>query len=246
MSTSRSFPLDALLMRLAQRLYTQGCVGIGAPDYPPRFYRLMTEAAPHYGEDWAFMGQYAWANHEVGKMDEGMDLAQRSLDINPSNGVAAHSVAHVYYEMSQDDEGGAFLSDWLEDYDRRSTYRVHLSWHQALFELAMGRYNQVLGWYERDIRPSVQDLRYAALADSASLVWRMKIYGDVSPPSAVGRTGAACRSRRGAAGGRPSATPMPPWPSPPPGTTRCSASWWTAIRPWPMRATPRPGKPRCR
>ena len=177
----QEFPLDALLMRLAQRLYTQGCVGIGAPDYPPRFYRLMSEAAPHYGEDWAFMGQYAWANHEVGKMDEGMDLAQRSLDINPSNGVAAHSVAHVYYEMSQDDEGGAFLSGWLEDYDRRSTYRVHLSWHQALFELAMGRYNQALGWYERDIRPSVQELKYAALADSASLVWRMKIYGDVSP-----------------------------------------------------------------
>ena len=177
----KEFPRDAMMLRLTQRLYTQGCVGIGAPDYPPRFYKLMSEAAPHYGEDWAFMGQYSWANHEVGKMEEGMDLAQRSLDLNPGNGVAAHSVAHVFYEMSQDDEGGAFLSGWLEDYDRRSTYRVHLSWHQALFELAMGRYNQALGWYERDIRPSVQELKYAALADSASLVWRMKVYGDVSP-----------------------------------------------------------------
>ena len=180
------FPRDAMLLRLAQRLYTQGCVGIGAPDFPPRFYKLMTEAAPHYGEDWAFMGQYAWANHEIGKMEEGMDLAQRSLDLNPSNGVAAHSVAHVFYEMSQDDEGGAFLSSWLEDYDRRSTYRVHLSWHQALFELAMGRYNQALSWYEQDIRPAVQELKYAALADSASLVWRMKIYGDVSPQAPWG------------------------------------------------------------
>ena len=100
----KEFPLDAMLLRLAQRLYTQGCVGIGAPDYPPRFYQLMTEAAPSYGEDWAFMGQYAWANHEVGKMTEGMDLAERSLELYPSNGVAAHSVAHVFYEMSQDDE----------------------------------------------------------------------------------------------------------------------------------------------
>ena len=177
----KEFPLDAMLLRLAQRLYTQGCVGIGAPDYPPRFYQLMTEAAPSYGEDWAFMGQYAWANHEVGKMTEGMDLAERSLELYPSNGVAAHSVAHVFYEMSQDDEGAAFLGSWLEDYDRRSTYRVHLSWHQALFQLAQGRYNQALDWYEKDIRPSVQELKYAALADCASLVWRMKIYGDVSP-----------------------------------------------------------------
>ena len=177
------FPRDSMLLRLAQRLYTQGCVGIGAPDYPPRFYRLMTEAAPHYGEDWAFMGQYAWANHEIGKMTEGMDLAERSLNLNPANGVAAHSVAHVFYEMSQDDEGSSFLSSWLEDYDRRSTYRVHLSWHQALFELALGHYNQALEWYDRDIRPAVQELKYAALADSASLIWRMKIYGDVSPQS---------------------------------------------------------------
>ena len=177
----KEFPLESMLLRLAQRLYIQGCVGIGAPDYPARFYHLMSEAAPHYGDDWAFMGQYAWAKHEVGKMDEGMELAERSLDLNPANGVAAHSIAHVFYEMSQDDEGAAFLGGWLEDYDRRSTYRVHLSWHQALFELALGRYNQALGWYERDIRPSVQQLKYAALADSASLVWRMKIYGDVSP-----------------------------------------------------------------
>ena len=177
----KEFPLESMLLRLTQRLYIQGCVGIGAPDYPARFYHLMSEAAPHYGDDWAFMGQYAWAKHEVGKMDEGMELAERSLDLNPSNGVAAHSIAHVFYEMSQDDEGAAFLAGWLEDYDRRSTYRVHLSWHQALFELALGRYNQALGWYERDIRPSVQQLKYAALADSASLVWRMKIYGDVSP-----------------------------------------------------------------
>ena len=177
----REFPLDSLLLRVAQRLYIQGCVGIGAPDYPARFYDLMSEMAPHYGDDWAFMGQYAWAKHEVGMMDEGMELAQRSLDLHPSNSVAAHSVAHVLYEMSQNDEGAAFLGGWLDDYDRRSTYRVHLSWHQALFELAMGRYNQALGWYERDIRPSVQGLKYAALADSASLVWRMKIYGDVAP-----------------------------------------------------------------
>ena len=177
----KEFPLDSMLLRLAQRLYIQGCGGIGAPDYPSRFYHLMSEAAPHYGDDWAFMGQYAWANHEVGKMAEGMNLAERSLDLNPSNGVAAHSVAHVFYEMSQDDEGAAFLSGWLEGYDQRSTYRVHLSWHQALFELALGRYNQALGWYERDIRPSVRDLKYTALADSASLVWRMKIYGDTAP-----------------------------------------------------------------
>ncbi len=177
----KEFPLDSMLLRLTQRLYIQGCVGAGIADYPPRFYQLMTEAAPAYGDDWAFMGQYAWANHEVGKMAEGLSLAERSLALHPANAVAAHSVAHVFYELSQNDEGSAFLGGWLDDYDRRSSYRVHLSWHQALFELALGRYNQALTWYEQDIRPSVQEKKYAALADSASLVWRMRIYGDTAP-----------------------------------------------------------------
>ena len=177
----KEFPLDSMLLRLTQRLYIQGCVGAGIADYPPRFYQLMTEAAPAYGDDWAFMGQYAWANHEVGKMAEGLSLAERSLSLHPANAVAAHSVAHVFYELSQNDEGSAFLGGWLDDYDRRSSYRVHLSWHQALFELALGRYNQALSWYEQDIRPSVQEKKYAALADSASLVWRMRIYGDTAP-----------------------------------------------------------------
>ena len=175
------FPLDAMLLRLTQRLYIQGCTGAGIPDYPPQFYQLMSGVAPQYGDDWAFMGQYAWAKHEVGLMAEGLDLAERSLDLKPDNAVAAHSVAHVFYELSRDEEGSAFLGGWLEDYDRRASYRVHLSWHQALFELARGRYNQALGWYENDIRPSVQGLKYTALADSASLIWRMRIYGDKAP-----------------------------------------------------------------
>ena len=175
------FPLDSMLLRLAQRLYIQGCTGAGFPDYPPRFYQLMSDVAPRYGDDWAFMGQYAWANHEIGLMAEGLDLAERSLDLKPDNAVAVHSVAHVFYEMSRNDEGSAFLAGWLDDYDRRASYRVHLSWHQALFELARGRYKQALGWYENDIRPSVQGLKYTALADSASLIWRMRIYGDKAP-----------------------------------------------------------------
>ena len=177
----KEFPRDALLLRLAQRLYVQGCGGSGVADYPPLFYQMLKDLEPHYGEDWAFLGQFAWANHEVGRMAEGLSLAEHSLDLMPTNAVAAHSVGHVFFETNRNDEGAVFLGSWLDDYDRRATYRVHLSWHQALFELAMGRYNQALGWYQTDIRPSVQEKKYAALPDSASLIWRMHIYGDTVP-----------------------------------------------------------------
>ena len=175
------FPGDVLMLRVAQRLMVQGCTGAGVGDFPPIFFDLMKSVEPRYGDDWAFLGQYAWANHEVGLMEEGLRLAQRSLDIRPDNAVAAHSVAHVQFETGDNSQGADFLGNWLEDMDRRAAYRVHLSWHQALFQLAMGRYGNALTLYENDIRPSVAAKSYQSLADSASLFWRMYIYGNTAP-----------------------------------------------------------------
>ena len=176
------FPGDALMLRLAQRLFVQGCSGAGVPNYPPMFFDLMKSVEPSYGEDWAFLGQYAWAHHEVGIMDEGLRLAERSLELRPDNAVAAHSVAHVFFETGDHNQGSDFLGGWLEGFDQRANYRVHLSWHQTLFDLALGHYREVLNRYENDIRPAVAAKSYASLADSASLVWRMHIYGN-SPPA---------------------------------------------------------------
>ena len=177
------FPRDAFMLRLAQRLFVLGCSGAGIPDFPPVFFKLMKSLEPDYGEDWAFLGQFSWANHEVGILEEGRRLAERSLELRPDNAVAAHSVAHVFFETGDHDQGSDFLSHWLEGFDRRAQYRVHLSWHQALFDLATGRYRQVLDRYENDIRPAVAAKSYASLADSASLFWRMHIYGDNIPPA---------------------------------------------------------------
>ena len=177
------FPRDAFMLRLAQRLFVLGCSGAGIANFPPVFFKLMKSVEHDYGEDWAFLGQFAWANHEVGIMEEGRRLAERSLELRPDNAVAAHSVAHVFFETGDHDQGSDFLSQWLEGFDRRAQYRVHLSWHQALFELATGRYRQVLDRYENDIRPAVTAKSYASLADSASLFWRMHIYGDNTPPA---------------------------------------------------------------
>ncbi len=178
----KDFPRDIVLLRLAQRLFVAGCSGSGVAHYPPDFYAMMKGIASHYGDDWAFQGQFAWATHEMGMLDEGLRLAQRSLELRPTNAVAAHSVAHVFYERADHSSGADFLGEWLKGYDRRIAYHVHLSWHQALFQLGMGRYQQVAALYENDIRPSVTACDANSLADSASLMWRWFLYtGSYSP-----------------------------------------------------------------
>jgi tetratricopeptide (TPR) repeat protein len=176
------FPRDALLMRLAHLLYNRGCSSVGVANFPPAYLALLRGCAPHCGDDWAFLAEYAFAHHETGRLDEAMQLAQRSLGLNPVNAVATHSVTHVHFEQGDVAAGADFLGNWLKGFDCPASSYVHLSWHLALFELALGQYQKALERYEHDIRPSIAAKSLSTLADGASLLWRVHIYGDAPAP----------------------------------------------------------------
>ena len=176
------FPRDILMLRLGARLLLLGCSGAGVANFPQELLGICRTVAPDYGDDWAFLGQHSFAHHENGLLDEALQLAERSLAIQPTNANASHSVAHVFFERGDHSGGGDFLGNWLIGYDNRAPFHVHLSWHQALFQLAMGRYDQAVSGYENDIRPSVVARSQISLADSASLMWRLQIYGGSPPP----------------------------------------------------------------
>ena len=176
------FPRDALMMRVSNRLYLLGCSGAGVKNFPDELYALLRKLEPSYGDDWAFLGQYAFAHHEIGRLDESLSLAERSLAARPTSGHASHSVAHVYFEKGNAVDGGDFLGNWLKGYDSRAPFHIHLSWHQALFELAQGRYSDAVQIYEDTIRPSVAQKSANSLMDSSSLMWRLRMYGNCNPP----------------------------------------------------------------
>ena len=133
-------------------------------------------------DDWAFLAEYAFAHHETGQLDKANELAQRSLDINPTNAVACHSMTHVHFERGDASSGEDFLGAWLLGFDAPPSSYVHLSWHLALFELAQGKYQETLDRYEKYIRPSVVAKSMSTLNDSASLMWRLQMYCGAPPP----------------------------------------------------------------
>ena len=175
------FPRDAVMLRLANRLFLLGCSGAGVANFPQELLALLKGVESDYGDDWAFLGQYSFAHHESGLLDDARRLGERSLELFPANANASHSVAHVFFEVGDAVGGADFLADWLNTYDPRAPFHVHLSWHVALFELAMCRYDRVLELYETNIRPSVQAMSPLSLADSASLMWRVQMYGGAAP-----------------------------------------------------------------
>jgi len=196
------YPRDLLMLRVAQRLYSLGCSGAGVASFPASLYAMMHSVAPVYGDDWAFLGQYAFAHHETGRFPEARRLAERSLALRPTNAVAAHSAAHVFFETGDVITGSDFLSAWLKTFDPRAPYHVHLSWHQALFELAQGHYQEALTLYENDIRPAVAANKAPALNDAAALLWRIYLYSGATPaapPAEVSALAAPAATRPGPA-----------------------------------------------
>lgn len=176
------FPRDAMALQLAHRLLVQGCGAAGVPNFPPELLALLKSVEPEYGDEWGFLGSYAFAHHESGLLDDALRIAERSLEQRADNANASHSVAHVFFERGDHATGQDFLGNWIESYDSRAPFFVHLSWHEALFELAQGRYERALGLYGNAIRPSVVAKSPISIADSCSLMWRMQLYGGSPPP----------------------------------------------------------------
>src|SRR4030095_6178984 len=176
------YPRDILMIRVVQRLFSLGCSGAGVASFPAPLLAMMQGGASAYGGEWAFLGSYAFAHHETGHVEEARRLAERSLMLRATNACAAHSVAHVFFETGDAAGGGEFLDTWLKGFDPRAPYHVHLSWHQALFELARGHYQRALALYEADIRPAVVASMAPALNDSAALLWRVSLYSGTTPP----------------------------------------------------------------
>jgi len=177
------YPRDALPLSLALGVF--GLLGFsGRLDHHEAQLALLQELAPSWGEDWWFLGYLGWAYIETGAVEVGTRLVERSLAGNPRNAHAAHQRVHGFFESGDAAGGAAFLEVWLPDYDRAGQLHCHLSWHLALFELALGNSDRARTVYLDSIRPSVaQSAPMLSLADSASFLWRWWLYGATPPLS---------------------------------------------------------------
>jgi hypothetical protein len=176
-------PRDGLALSLALGVF--GLLGFsGRLDHHEAQLALLESLAPHWGEDWWFLGYLGWARIELGDIARGAAEVDRSLAGNPRSAFGAHARAHGYYEAGDAEGGAAFIEAWLPGYDRASQLHCHLSWHLALFELARGNAERARELYADAIHPSVsQAPPLFNLADASSFLWRWQIYeaGGASP-----------------------------------------------------------------
>ena len=172
------FPRDAMVLAPATGVF--GLIGFsGRPGREPELYDFLAGFAKHYGEDWWYLSMLAFAAVELGRLDEAQDQIERSLAANPRNAHGAHVKVHVFYEKGEDRAGLEYLEGWLRGLDRQALLHCHLSWHVALFALALGDTRQAWRVYRESVHPGGSwgpPLNVAT--DTASFLWRAELAGE--------------------------------------------------------------------
>ena len=179
-----SWPRDASVLSLLLGAY--GLLAFsGRADHDQARVDVCERLAPHYGDDWWFLGYRGWSQIENGGVGIGRAMTERSLGQRRENANTAHALAHAMFEQGAVEEAEAFVAGWLPIYDRAGWLHAHLSWHQALAALEQDDAERALAIYRDRIQPKVTSAGpMPALADVASLLWRLGLYGHAVPRDA--------------------------------------------------------------
>jgi tetratricopeptide (TPR) repeat protein len=110
--------------------------------------------AVHYGDDWWFRTQLAFAQVEMGEFDQALPNIDGALAAYPKSAHGAHIRGHLFYELGERELGLAFLTEWMKDYPREGLMHVHNSWHLALWSMETGRHDDAWRIYNDALRPS--------------------------------------------------------------------------------------------
>jgi hypothetical protein len=148
----KSWPRDAMALAPATSVF--GLIGFsGKVGREIDQLAVLEPFEKHYGEDWWYRTQLAFAQIELGKFDAGQRNIDSALAAYPRSAHAAHIRGHLFYETGEREAGLAFLKEWMADYPRDGMMHCHNSWHLALWSMETGRYAEAWRIYDEALRP---------------------------------------------------------------------------------------------
>jgi Flp pilus assembly protein TadD len=171
------WPRDAMVLGPCTSVF--GLIGFsGRAGREREQVELLDGLAAHYGDDWWFNSQHAFALLETGQRDLARPRIEAAMARNPANAHGVHIRAHLYYEDGEQEASRAYLKAWLPGYPREGQLHCHISWHVALCELEAGDATEAFRIYSENIAPDViWGPPLNALTDAAAFLWRAELAG---------------------------------------------------------------------
>ena len=178
----KSWPRDAMTLAPATSVF--GLIGFsGKAGREVDQLALLAPLDQHYGNDWWYRTQLAFAQIELQQPDEGRRNIESALAGSPRSAHAAHIRAHLFYELGEREQGLAYLNDWTKDYSREGLLHCHISWHIALWSLETGRRQEAWKVYDEALRPGAAwGPQINVLTDCAAFLARAEMAGEPRRP----------------------------------------------------------------
>ena len=174
----REYPRDAVVADTCMGVF--GLIGFsGQPGREAEQLAFTTSLAPHYGDDWWFLGQHAFAQLEVGQLTKAELSIEQALASYPQSAHNAHIRSHLYYEQGEGNTGLQYLEGWRRGLSRGALMHCHIAWHVALWALEQGDEARMWDVFDTDIL-SVNDVcgpSLNVLTDAAALLFRAQLAG---------------------------------------------------------------------
>jgi hypothetical protein len=171
------FPRDAMVAAPATGVF--GLIGFsGRQGREPEQVAFLEPLRKHLADDWWFQMVYAFALEEIGRLDEALQLIERSMAANPLSAHGAHIKAHVLYEMGEDSQALDYLERWMPTYSRDGMMHCHISWHIAMFALALGDLDKAWRVYSASVHPGgAWGPALNVATDAPAFLWRVELAG---------------------------------------------------------------------
>jgi hypothetical protein len=148
----KSWPRDAMALAPATSVF--GLIGFsGKVGRELDQLAILEPFEKHYGDDWWYRTQLAFAQIELGQFAEGQRNIDAALAAYPKSAHAAHIRGHLFYETGERQAGLTFLKEWMADYPRDGMMHCHNHWHLALWSMETGRHDEAWRIYDTALRP---------------------------------------------------------------------------------------------
>ena len=86
----------------------------------------------------------------------------------------AHVMAHRMLDEGRHELGHRLLGAWLDRHKGAGSDWTHLQWHMAVFEIAVGKWEDALVRFDREILPVAIESD-DALTDAPAMLWRLSL-----------------------------------------------------------------------
>ena len=175
-SVLSEFPRDALALQVAHSVdYVRGEVA-SLKNRIETALPAWSSATPGYH---AVLAMLAFGLEENGEYARARETAQQSLELEPLNVRAHHTVAHVLEMQGRATDGASWMEARQAFWATQSPMATHQWWHFGLFRLGADDFSGALAIY--DSRLAADPGATSDLIDASALLWRLHLRGREPP-----------------------------------------------------------------